>query len=346
MTREPALTPVSYAHLATLTDRHGVFEHALHAAPRKDGGFCVDDVARALIVVVRDPEQDPPLTAFTHLYLGFLESAIAEDGSVHNRMSPFGAWTDEPSLGDWWGRLLWALGVTANRSLDPSVPDRALDAFHLAATRRSPHLRAMAFAALGAAAVLQLHPNDAVARALLETAMATISAADDRSWRWLEPRMSYANASIAEALISGGDALGRPELVERGLGLLRFLLELEMMPGHLSVTGSAGRGPSDSGPQFDQQPIEVAALADACARAFDLTGDPGWLDGVRLASDWFMGVNDSGIVMYDIDRGAGFDGLEAAGRNENQGAESTLAALSTHQQVRRLARYYSPASVS
>jgi len=34
--------------------------------------------------------------------------------------------------------------------------------------------------------------------------------------------------------------------------------------------------------------------------------------------------------------GGGHDGLEAGGRNENQGAESTLAMLSTLQQASRL----------
>jgi hypothetical protein len=40
--------------------------------------------------------------------------------------------------------------------------------------------------------------------------------------------------------------------------------------------------------------------------------------------------------MYDPVTGGGYDGLTAAGRNTNQGAESTLALLSTLQQDRRL----------
>jgi hypothetical protein len=88
--------------------------------------------------------------------------------------------------------------------------------------------------------------------------------------------------------------------------------------------------------QFDQQPIEVAALADACARAFDITADPAWREGVASAWGWFLGDNDASTAMFDPASGAGFDGLEAGGRNENRGAESTLAALSTYQQARRL----------
>jgi hypothetical protein len=46
--------------------------------------------------------------------------------------------------------------------------------------------------------------------------------------------------------------------------------------------------------------------------------------------------HDQGTPLYDLLSGGGYDGLERRGRNENQGAESTLAALSTLQQRRRL----------
>ena len=40
--------------------------------------------------------------------------------------------------------------------------------------------------------------------------------------------------------------------------------------------------------------------------------------------------------MFDSSTGAGYDGLRRHGRSPDQGAESTLAALSTMQHVRRL----------
>jgi hypothetical protein len=40
--------------------------------------------------------------------------------------------------------------------------------------------------------------------------------------------------------------------------------------------------------------------------------------------------------MWDAKTGGGFDGLHADGVNRNQGAESTLAALSTMQHARRI----------
>ena len=42
-------------------------------------------------------------------------------------------------------------------------------------------------------------------------------------------------------------------------------------------------------------------------------------------------------TMFDSATGGGFDGLQPRGCNLNQGAESTLAMLSTGQHARRLA---------
>ena len=77
-------------------------------------------------------------------------------------------------------------------------------------------------------------------------------------------------------------------------------------------------------------------LAEACARAHEVTGEARWARVVDLAAAWFLGDNDSGAVMLDPVTGAGFDGLTPRGRNENRGAESTLAAMSTLQQAARL----------
>src|SRR4029079_15091017 len=123
------------------------------------------------------------------------------------------------------------------------------------------------------------------------------------------------------------------------LAMLGWLLESELATGsgHLSVVGVEGRGPGDSGPRFDQQPIEVAAMADACWRAHGVTGDRFWLRGVKAAAEWFAGVNDSGLVMHGPVSGGAYDGRSAACVNLNQGAESSLAFISTMQRAQSLA---------
>jgi hypothetical protein len=115
-----------------------------------------------------------------------------------------------------------------------------------------------------------------------------------------------------------------------------FLLRVEVHDQHLSVTPVAGRGPGELGPSFDQQPIEVAAIADACATAYRVTTDPRWLIGIILAWRWFLGDTDAGTPMFDPGTGGGYDGLQPNGPNLNRGAESTLAMLSTAQQARHV----------
>lgn len=329
-------TAPSYRHLANLSDHNGIFEHALFELPRREHGYCVDDVARALIFVVREPLQSQLLKRLTQTYLRFLEAALDDNGLSHNRMTADGEWSDSAAIGDWWGRCVWALGVTAGSSKSASTRKRALRAFHIATQQRAWQLRTIAFAALGAAAVLDAHPHDESARRLLGDIIAAVPRARETTWPWPESRLGYGNASIPEALIAAGHTLKDPQTTERGLDLLRFLLGIETTGGRLSVTGSDGRHHGQTGPLFDQQPIEVAAIAEACTRAYDVTANAEWLTPIGLAWDWFRGNNDSQTPMFDVNSGAGFDGLEEGGRNQNRGAESTIAALSTYQQARRL----------
>jgi hypothetical protein len=341
------------AHLEYLTDGNGLFEHAREGEPRLEHGYCLDDAARALEFTVREWELSPSerIASLAHTYLAFVESAIAANGAAHNRMDPSGNWTDLPAGGDWWGRAVHALGIAAAVVPELTVRERASVAFRRASLWVTGDLRAHLYASVGAAEVLAANApelGDAAQQILARQwpnmsidvdATAVTGAGHDHdsdpAWPWPEPRLRYANGIIPEALIAVGAATARPALVKRGLHLLDFLLELQTSRGHLSLVGQDGWGPGDLRPQFDQQPIEAACLASACARAFRNTGSVRYLEGVSYACHWFLGDNDAHTLMVDLDTGAGYDGLTATGRNLNRGAESTLAALTTFQSARR-----------
>ena len=107
----------------------------------------------------------------------------------------------------------------------------------------------MAFAALGAAAVLDDDPRASRARALLDdAAQALLDLRTDApsAWAWPEARLSYANAVLPDAMLATGHSLDRPELLDRGLELLGWLLDRETHDGHLSVTPAGGAGPTDA----------------------------------------------------------------------------------------------------
>ena len=326
-------------HLISLSDGNGLFEHARHDMPRPEHGYCIDDEARAVVVLCREDSLDAAALTLLERCLHLTASAITADGLCHNRHDASGTWTDTAGLEDCWGRALWALGYAGAHAPTPAMRESAVSAFRRAADRRPTHRRPLVFAALGAGELLLARPEESSARRiLLNVKLALTSLPSTPSWRWVAPRLTYSNGSVAEALILAGHVLVDPVALRRGLELLDFLLTTETRDGHLSVTPVGGRGPEETGPAFDQQPIEVAALADACARAFAITGDERWSAGVELSLGWFLGDNDSSTPMVDLGTGAGYDGLEADGRNDNRGAESTLAAISTLQQAVRTAR--------
>jgi hypothetical protein len=348
MARLSPPSAVVWSHLHRLTGPAGVFEHARHDRPRPGHGCCVDDAARVLVVASREPAPDDELQRLARQCLEMCLAALARDGRAHNRRDLHGRWVDRPGLGDWWGRAVWGLGCVAAHG-DPRWRREALDGMASALRQRSPDRRAMAFAALGAAEVLAAGrgpgcgstpdrvPGPAL-WALLEDAAEAVGCralGRRKGWPWPEPRLTYANAVLPEAMLALGSTLGRAGLVQEGLDLLAWLLDVETLDGRLSVTPVRGRGPGEPGPAYDQQPIEVACLADACARARDLTTDPWWHQGVELAWGWFAGHNDVGLPLLDPQSGAGYDGLTATGRNDNRGAESTLAAISVTQHAVR-----------
>ena len=328
-----------FGHLDRLSDERGLFEHALLSVPRREHGYCVDDVARGLVVVCREPNATATVRRLEACYLGFVLAAIEADGRCRNRMDADGRWHADAGTGDWWGRAVWGLGVAATHGRTDSMRASALVGFRRTAQQRSAHTRSMAYAALGAAEVIAREPGEPAAAELLRDVVRRCGrAATDRDWPWPETRLSYANATIAQSLIVAGAALSDAATLDRGLLLLGFLLRLETRDGHLSVTPAGGRGRGEVGPGYDQQPIEVAALADACMSAYRASQNPTWLTGVRLAWNWFLGHNDSRTRMFDPETGGGYDGLEADGRNLNQGAESTLAMLSTAQHARAVSQ--------
>jgi hypothetical protein len=323
-----------YGHLRTMTDRYGTFEHAEGTRPRQEHGYCTDDVARLLLVTAREPRPSPMSTELLRGALKFVSAAQDATGAIRNRRSANGRWSGRHAVEDAWGRSLWGLGAAATGS--DVTGQVALAAFERGALRRSPWPRSMAFAALGAASVFAADPRNRRAHAVLDDAAAMLgSLPRDHGWSWLEPRLTYANPVLPEAMIAAGTALRRPALVTDGLALLDWLLERETHDGHLSVGYVGGAGPGDPGRGFDQQPIEVAAMADACARAATVDGSPRWPEGVRMAAAWFDGANDRQVRMWDVASSGGYDGLMDDGVNLNQGAESTLALLSTFQQAAR-----------
>jgi hypothetical protein len=325
----------SLAHLVRLTDDTGIFEHALGSVPRRTHGWCTDDQGRALAIVARASEE-PGAARLADTYLAFLVHAHRGDGRFRLRMGYDRTWTYDPPSDDANARALYGLAVAAARGPE-HLRWTAAKAAAEACGFRSHHPRAVAHAAVGAAELVGVDPGCSQAWSLLGYAAQLLPRpAGDLGWPWPAPRLTYANALIPEGLIATGVALGDDALVLDGLALLRWLVGAETLDDRFSFTPTGGRGRADPRPAFDQQPIEASSMADACARAFDVTGDPEWLLPLARAADWCIGDNDAGVPLYDPATHGGFDGLIPGDVNRNEGAESTLAVVSVLQQAHRL----------
>lgn len=327
----------AFGHLRRMTHRNGLWEHALMTEPRIEHGFCTDDNARALMVVSRQDPKSDDLSDLAATYLGFVLEARTSSGRFHNRRNADGAWTDDVGSDDSQGRAWWGLGTVARSGPTAWMRNAGAEAFATCTSFESPHLRANAYAALGASEMLVAEPGHDAATDLLQRTSGIIAAAALDSLPWPEARLTYDNPRLPEALLAAGVTLADGRLVSIGMRLLEWLLRVETNGDHFSFTPSTGWTPGDPRPAFDQQPIEASAMAEACYRAWTVTGDDAWRMRTVRAARWLTGSNDTGAVLYDQETGATCDGLMEHSVNENRGAESTLAGIAALQFAARCA---------
>jgi hypothetical protein len=327
------LTSLRTDHLLTLVDDVGIVQHAHGIIPNRDSGYCVDDVARLAVVSLalarRGDEQQ--WSSVLHRALAFLHAA-AEDHGMRNFMSYDRRWLDEPHVGDHLGRSIWTLGEILATAWIPAlvVPARNLLERLVGALPEDVSLRTAAYSILG---LSRLDPDrlDRHARDLLEMYVERLAGAyrstASGDWNWFEDQLGYDNARLSQALLNGGDALGRPDIAALGIESLRWLGDESGLSGAvLRLTGHGGRHRDEPAPgRGDEQPLDAAALVEAELAAFAGTGDPE--HGIRAmhAFEWFLGRNHLERPLYDFATGGCSDGLGSEAINENEGAESTLA---------------------
>jgi glycosyltransferase involved in cell wall biosynthesis len=326
-------------HFLAMCDDTGMAQHAVFAVPDRAHGYCVDDNARALILVCARAAAggrglDPNLNA---RFGAFIQHAWNPDrGRFRNFMGYDRRWLEDLGSEDSHGRTLWALGACQADDVNPAhrlwargLFDKAIKAVE---TFTSP--RAWAFALLGLNACVR---SDAAAprmeyfaRRLADRLMARLTVMSRPDWIWFENSLAYDNARLCQALILTGRRQGHAGYVAAGLSALRWLQTQQTAEaGHFRPIGTAVFKPEDAGRpiHFDQQPLEVAATVAACLEAARVDPGANWLDQAQTAFQWFLGANDLGLSLIDPETGACCDGLHADRVNENQGAESVLAFL-------------------
>jgi hypothetical protein len=320
------LPPAGLSPLAGLLDEVAVIEHSIGQIPDPSSGHCVDDAGRALIVACRLPHE--PLAAIIATRcLAFLWEMYLGEGSF--RLRDLDRNGDPFTSDDANARALEGIALAATTAPWPTVRLTARSLFDDACALATPFLRSRAHAVVAAATVLLGNPEHQGAANLLDRSADGLERWLHPAWPWPEPRLGYANALIIEAMLLGAQVTGDVDRSARALHMLRWLVDVETKPGNPSPSPNTGRGPNDLTAGFDQQPIEIGHLTTAAVVALRCTGDLEWADDALRCAAWFGGHNDLGVAMFDPVTGRAFDGLRALGPNSNQGAESTIAMIST-----------------
>ena len=324
-----------FEHLERLTDTTGILQHSIYTIPNRAEGYCTDDNARALHLMMLLDElghDDVPFQRFTTVYAAFLEQAFdAESRRFRNVMQYDRHWSPEAGSDDCHGRALWALGACVGQSERRPLQFWAAQLFEraLAVALDLTSPRAWAFILLGMRDYFRRFSGDRLVAQARDTLISRLLDGYARhasaDWRWFEPVLSYDNARLPQALIVSG----QEQAATVGLQALRWLTELQRAPGgHFRPIGSNGFFPQGAqSAQFDQQPVDACATVSACLAAYRHTGEDAWRQEAKSAFAWFLGRNDVGLSLYDATTGGCRDGLHPDRVNQNQGAESTLSFL-------------------
>jgi len=312
-----------------------MLQHSIYSVPDRRHGYCIDDNARALMLMSAMDDLDPVVRdKWTTIYASFMQYAWNPDARrFRNFMNFDRTWCEDVGSEDSNGRALWALGVTARDGKEPKHRDWARAMFDATASLAFDlgSLRAQSFAMLGAAAMLDASPGHDLARSILERfpddQLALLAEARRPEWQWFEIVLAYDNARLPQALIVAGRALGRQDLIDCGLQTLDWIVAKQTSPeGRFRAVGTESfHRPYAEPLQFDQQPLEAQATVDACIAAHEATGDPRWVMEAERAYAWYLGQNDLDLPLASPADGGCFDGLMPTGLNRNQGAESILA---------------------
>ena len=348
--RRPAGLPeITLKHVQAMTDDTGMLQHAIFSIPRYDDGYCLDDNARALLLMalLEDAGSDDlaVVRAFGLRYLAFVSHAFDRaTGRFRNFLSYARHWLEPCGSEDSHGRALWALGAIIGRAGDPGRQSLAGDLFHAALPAVSGFTspRAWAYALLGIDEYLRAFQGDSTAEARREELAGRLFGLFERTsrpdWPWFEDSVTYCNGRLSQALIVSGDRMHRPEMVEAGMRSLDWLLSVQSSPDRqFAAIGSSGFYERGAVPAtFDQQPVEACAMVSACLDAYRVHGDRRWLSQARWAFNWFLGENHLQHWLFDPSTGGCRDGLHADRPNQNQGAEATLSFLLALHELRTI----------
>jgi glycosyltransferase involved in cell wall biosynthesis len=333
------LPPFSLVHINRLTDDTGIIQHAKFGIPNLKEGYCLDDNARALLMVLMAFRQikDDRALELSPIYLSYIHYMQNPDGTFRNFMSFKRDFLDNVGSEDSFGRTIWALGYLLGNAPNDAYFQAGGGVFFNAAPNfeKLESIRGIANAMIGICYYLKTNPSDdSMTERLRNMAFKLIAHYQENEspdWKWFESLLAYDNGILPLALLHAAGILNDDRVTGVAIAAMDFLTTHTMKDDYLSVIGNEKWYKKEGERSvFAQQPIDAMAMVLMYHQAYHLTNDKVYLKKLYTSFLWFLGENDLRMSLYDFETKGCCDGFESYGVNRNQGAESTVAYLISH----------------
>ncbi|GAB3163487.1 glycosyltransferase family 4 protein [Telluribacter humicola] len=330
------LPPFLLDHVQRMTDDTGIIQHAKYGIPNLKEGYCLDDNARALLMVLMAYKRNkhPLALKLSPTYLSYINYMQNPDGTFRNFLSFNRNFLDEVGSEDSFGRAIWSLGYLLGNAPNDAYYQTGREIFFDAASNfvALKSIRSIANTMVGICYYLKSNPSDEgmieILRQLAGRLMRDYALNRSEGWHWFESLLAYDNAFLPLALLHAAEFLNDEKVNTIAMESMAFLSDVTLSNGYLSIIGNESWFQRDGeNSQFAQQPLDALAMVLMFHQAFRLTKDRTFVTRLYTCFMWFLGENDLRISLYDFETKGCCDGLERYGVNRNQGAESTLAYL-------------------
>ncbi|OGY23238.1 MAG: hypothetical protein A2172_02595 [Candidatus Woykebacteria bacterium RBG_13_40_15] len=327
--------PPKIDFLKRLTTPTGIMQHAKFGVPERSWGYALDDNARALIFVVEAFKlyRKKEYLDLAVVYLSYLTHSKRQDRFFNNFQS-FDHKFKTVISEDAFGECIWALGVTmaAKPRSDLTLAAGSLynevkeNIFKLT----SP--RAKAYIIIGLCAILNSSQGGdfevETLKKLTKDLLVLYKKNQSSGWNWFEKYLVYANHILPASLFFAYKHLKDKAILEVASSSLKFLEEQTNKEGTPCPIGSFGwfkKGEEKA--IYDQQAMDPTYAVLANLASFSVVRGRKYLTAAKKWFSWFHGFNIKGIKVYDKNTSGCYDGINEAGVNLNQGAESTICYL-------------------
>ncbi len=334
---DPSMLPeFSLEHIRRLTDDTGIIQHANFGIPNLKEGYCLDDNARALLMVLMSYQRtngELELNLAT-VYLSYIHYMQNEDGTFRNFLGFNREFLDEVGSEDSFGRAIWALGYLLSYAPKDAFYQTGKLVFFNAAPNfeKLQSIRSIANTILGISYYLKTNPADESMnerlRILSDKLIQHYEINSSVSWKWFEPLLAYDNGILPLALLHAAEVLHNDTIHKVALESMEFLTSITLQEGYLSIVGNENWYEKEGErSMFAQQPVDALAMILMFQQAYQLTKNKEYLTKLFSCFMWFLGENDLRMNLIDFETKGCCDGFESYGVNRNQGAESSLAYL-------------------